>query len=103
MDTVDSQPPGHVPLELSRRHAAYYFYDLVTEDSWQFFDIVKVAPDFLALTPSEWADNEDYMTARDICQNSQGDKKLYSIQSLLLASDYIKVLTTSTAMREKVF
>ena len=40
-------------------------YDLVTEDSWQFFHIVKVAPDFLALTPSEWADNEDYMTARE--------------------------------------
>ena len=40
-------------------------YDLVTEDSWQFFDIVKVAPDFLALPPSEWADNEDYMTARE--------------------------------------
>ena len=111
VDTVDSQPPGHVPLELSRRHAAYYFYDLVTEDSWQFFDIVKVAPNFLALPPSKWADNEDYMTAREYVRTLKvtwNDIIFYSIfitveRGEKLASDYIKVLTTSTAMREKVF
>ena len=42
--------------------------DLVTPQSWQFFEIVQVSPDWLALPPAEWASSEDFRLAREYIQ-----------------------------------
>ena len=39
--------------------------DLVTSDSWQIFDILKLSPDWLALPPDEWDTNPDYIVFRN--------------------------------------
>ena len=39
--------------------------DLVTPDSWQLFDILKMSPDWLALPPAEWDSNPDYTEFRN--------------------------------------
>ena len=39
--------------------------DLVTPNSWQLFDILKMSPDWLALPPAEWDSNPDYIEFRN--------------------------------------
>ena len=39
--------------------------DLVTSDSWQMFDILKLSPDWLALPPDEWDTDPDYIVFRN--------------------------------------
>ena len=39
-------------------------YDLVTEDSWEFFSIIKVDDNWLKQPVDSWEDSEDYITAK---------------------------------------
>ena len=38
--------------------------DLITSDSWELFDILKVSADWLALPPAKWDTNPDYIKFR---------------------------------------
>ena len=35
--------------------------DLVTSESWELFDILKLSADWLALPPAQWNTNPDYI------------------------------------------
>ena len=37
--------------------------DLITPDSWEFFKILNLPSDWLALPPTQWSDNENYQKA----------------------------------------
>ena len=39
-------------------------FDLVTEDSWEFFSIIKVDDNWLKQPVDSWEDSEDYITAK---------------------------------------
>ena len=39
--------------------------DLVTPDSCQLFNILKMSPDWLALSPAQWDTNPDYIEFRN--------------------------------------
>ena len=41
-------------------------YDLMTTDSWIFFNIIKVNKDWLVKSPAEWASDEDYKKAKEL-------------------------------------
>ena len=90
VDTVDSQPPGHVPLELSRRHAASRHITSMT--SWR-----KTPGSSLTLSrwpPTSWCSPPaSGPTMRTTWQRENmselsrwHEMTLYSIQSLLLLS-----------------
>ena len=38
--------------------------DLVTSESWELFDILKLSADWLALPPAQWNTNPDYIEFR---------------------------------------
>ena len=40
--------------------------DLITSESWQFFDILNLPGDWLALPPAEWKENPDYLAAAEL-------------------------------------
>ena len=76
--------------------------DLVTPDSWQLVDILKMSPDWLALPPAQWDSNPDYMELR----NSVRTVKLtndYAERGVKLATDYSKSLTKDSQERSKIY
>ena len=50
--------------------------DLVGSDSWKFFELLKVDPDFLNYPPESWADQDSYrhgfevIRAPKVCNDS---------------------------------
>ena len=66
-------------------------HDLVTPNSWQLFDILKMSPDWLALPPAEWDSNPDYIKFRNF------------VRQVKLATDYSKSLTKDSQERSKIY
>ena len=45
--------------------------DLVTTDSWIFFDIIKVGKDWLGKSPADWDSDEDYKKAKEFVKTAK--------------------------------
>ena len=76
--------------------------DLVTPDSWQLFDILKMSPDWLALPPAEWDTNPDYIEFRNFVKTLKVTND-YAERGVKLATDYSKSLTKDSQVRSKIF
>ena len=76
--------------------------DLVTPDSWQLFNILKMSPDWLALPPAEWDTNPDYMEFRNFVRQVKvtNDCAEWGVK---LATDYSKSLTKDSQERSKIY
>ena len=77
-------------------------WDLITSESWQFFDIVQVSPDWLTLPPNEWESSEDYRKAKEFVRTTKVTNDVAE-RGVGMARDYMTVLTTKSEMREKLF
>ena len=78
--------------------------DLVTPDSWQLFDILKMSPDWLALPPAQWDINPDYIKFRNFVRtvkvtNNCAQREVLSLP-LTIAS---KSLTRDSQERSKIY
>jgi len=76
--------------------------DLVTKESWDFFTIVKVEPDFLPLPIQDWESSEEFKRARDFVFHVKVTNDVAE-RGIGMAKDYMKILTTSSDLREKLF
>ena len=71
--------------------------DLVTSDSWELFNILKLSPDCLAMPPSEWDTSPDYIEFRNKVTNDCAER------GVKLATDYSKSLTKDSLERSKIY
>ena len=62
-------------------------YDLVTEDSWEFFSIIKVDNNWLEQPVDSWEDSEDYRSAKTFVQTIKTTKDLAE-RAIKTATDY---------------
>ena len=76
--------------------------DLVTPDSWQLFDILKMSPDWLALPPAEWDSNPDYIEFRNFVRQVKVTNDCAE-RGVKLATDYSKSLTKDSQERSKIY
>ena len=76
--------------------------DLVTPDSWQLFDILKMSPDWLALPPAEWDSNPDYIEFRNFVRQVKVTNDCAE-RAVKLATDYSKSLTKDSQERSKIY
>ena len=76
--------------------------DLVTSDSWQMFDILKLSPDWLALPPDEWDTDPDYIVFRNFVRTVKVTNDCAE-RGVKLATDYSKSLTKDSQERSKIY
>lgn len=76
--------------------------DLITPDSWEFFKILNLPSDWLALPPTQWSDNENYQKAMQYVKTVKvvNDPAERGIK---LASDYSKILSKDSAIRSLIY
>ena len=77
-------------------------WDLVSSESWQFFDIVRISSDWLTLPPAEWSKSEDFKIGEHFVNTTKVVNDTAE-RGVRLASDYIGILTMDSVMRQKVF
>ena len=76
-------------------------YDLVTEDSWEFFSIIKVDDNWLEQPVGSWEDSEDYRTARNFVHNVKTTNDLAE-RAIKTATDYSQILTKDEETRRRI-
>ena len=76
-------------------------WDLVTSDSWQMFDILQMSPDWLALPPTEWDTNPDYIEFRNFVKTLKVTNDCAE-RGVKLATDYSKSLMKDSKERSKM-
>ena len=76
--------------------------DLVTSESWELFDIMKMSPGWLALPPAEWDTNSDYVELRK-CVRQMKVTNDCAERGVKLATDYSKSLTKDSQERSKIY
>ena len=76
--------------------------DLVTSDSWELFNILKLSPDWLALPPSEWDTSPDYIEFRNFVRTVKVTNDCAE-RGVKLATDYSKSLTKDSLERSKIY
>ena len=76
--------------------------DLVTPDSWQLFNILKMSPDWLALPPAEWDSNPDYIEFRNFVRQVKVTNDCAE-RGVKLATDYSKSLTKESQERSRIY
>ena len=76
--------------------------DLVTPASWEFFKILKLPSDWLALPPAQWSENENYRRAQQYVKTVKvvNDPAERGIK---LASDYSKILSKDSTIRSLIY
>ena len=76
-------------------------WDLVTPQSWQFFDIVKSDPNWLTQNVSEWENNPDYRQVKGFVSTvkvvNDGCER-----AVALATDYSRILTKDSNVRRNI-
>ena len=76
-------------------------WDLVTPQSWQFFDIVKSDPIWLTQNVSEWENDPDYRQVKAFVSTvkvvNDGCER-----AVALATDYSRILTKDSTVRRKI-
>ena len=76
--------------------------DLITSESWQFFDILNLPGDWLALPPAEWKENPDYLAAAEFVKTVKVTNDVAE-RGVKIASDYANILTRDSNIRQKIF
>ena len=76
--------------------------DLITSDSWELFDILKVSSDWLALPPAKWDTNPDYIEFRNFVRQLKVTNDCAE-RGVKLASDYSKSLTKDSQEKSKIY
>ena len=76
--------------------------DLVTSDSWELFNILKLSPDWLAMPPSEWDTSPDYIEFRNFVRTVKVTNDCAE-RGVKLATDYSKSLTKDSLERSKIY
>ena len=76
--------------------------DLITSDSWELFDILKVSADWLALPPAKWDTNPDYIEFRNFVRQLKVTNDCAE-RGVKLASDYSKSLTKDSQEKSKIY
>ena len=76
--------------------------DLITSESWQFFDILNLPGDWLALPPAEWKENPDYLAAAEFVKTVKVTNDVAE-REVKIASDYANILTRDSNIRQKIF
>ena len=76
--------------------------DLVTPNSWQLFNILKMSPDWLALSPAKWDTNPDYIEFRKFVRSVKVTNDCAE-RGVKLATDYSKSLTKDSQERSRIY
>ena len=76
-------------------------YDLVTEESLEFFSIIKVDYNWLEQPVDSWKDNEDYKTAREFVHTVKTTNDLAE-RAIKTATDYSQILTKDEDTRRRI-
>ena len=76
--------------------------DLVTSESWELFDILKLSADWLALPPAEWDTDPDYIEFRKFVRSVKVTNDCAE-RGIKLATDYSKSLTKDSKERSKIY
>ena len=89
--------------------------DLVTAESWRFFDCSKTDPGFLTRPVEEWKTDDQYLEAEKFvktlkCTNDVAERGNMIIRMMMmmiiqiadLAKEYTQVLTKDSRMRQKI-
>ena len=76
--------------------------DLVTPDSCQLFNILKMSPDWLALPPAQWETNPDYIEIRNFVRTVKVTNNCAE-RGVKLATEYSKSLTRDSQERSKIY
>ena len=77
-------------------------WDLVTEESWDFFTILKVPVDWLTWPPMKWEESEHFRRIEKFVTTAKVINDTAE-RAIKLASDYTKSLTKDSKMRQKLF
>lgn len=76
-------------------------YDLVTEESLEFFSIIKVADNWLEQPVDSWEDSEDYITAKTFVHTVKTTNDLAE-RAIKTATDYAQILTKDEDTRRRI-
>ena len=76
-------------------------WDLVTERSWQFFEIVKSNPKWLTQSVADWDSDPDYIQVKDFVSTVKTVNDSCE-RAVALATDYARILTKDSKMRSKI-
>ena len=76
-------------------------YDLVTEESLEFFSIIKVDSNWLEQSVDSWEDSEDYITARMFVRTVKTTNDLAE-RAIKTATDYSQILTKDEDTRKRI-
>ena len=76
--------------------------DHITPASWEFFKILKLPSDRLALPPAQWSENENYQRAQQYIKyvklvNDPAER------GVKLASNYSKILSKDSTIRSLIY
>ena len=76
-------------------------YDLVTEESLEFFSIIKVDYNWLEQPVGSWEDNEDYNTDREFVHTVKTTNDLAE-RAIKTDTNYSKILTKDEDTRKRI-
>ena len=76
--------------------------DLVTSESWELFNILKLSADWLALPPAQWDTDPDYIKFRKFVRTVKVTNDCAE-RGVKLATDYSKSLTKDSQERSKIY
>ena len=76
-------------------------YELVTEESMEFFSIIKVDYNWLEQPVDSWKDNEDYKTAREFVHTVKTTNDLAE-RAIKTATDFSQILTKDESTRRRI-
>ena len=76
-------------------------YDLVTEESLEFFSIIKVDDNWLKQPVVSWEDSKDYITARMFVRTVKTTNDLAE-RAIKTATDYSQILTKDEDTRKRI-
>ena len=77
-------------------------WDFVTEESWDFFKILKVQVDWLTWPPVRWEESNSYRKIENVITTAKVINDTAE-RAIKLASDYAQSLTKDSKMRQKLF
>ena len=76
--------------------------DLVTSESWELFNILKLDSEWLALPPAKWDTEPDYIEFRKFVRTVKVTNDCAE-RGVKLATDYSKSLTKDSQERSRIY
>ena len=76
-------------------------FDLITSESFKFFDILGLEFDWLAMSPDKWEENESFKVAKNFVRTVKVVNDTAE-RGVKIAEDYATILTKDDAMRSMI-